>query len=155
MSGDAATKVGFVVGADTGAAAGATATDPVPKGTGRSRRRTARADAPKPGGLGRTAAGPWVPRAAFVAFAVALLAFPRLVGTPTDARQWAEWLCYAMVAVGLDIAWGYGGMLALGQGLFFGLGAYAMAMHLSLDGASTQFGRQGQEVGIPQVHHGH
>ena len=38
-----------------------------------------------------------------------------------------------MVAVGLDLAWGYGGMLALGQGLFFGLGAYAMGMHLSLE----------------------
>ena len=70
---------------------------------------------------------------AFVAFAVVLLACPSFIGNPTDVRQWAEWLCYAMVAVGLDIAWGYGGMLALGQGLFFGLGAYAMGMHLSLE----------------------
>jgi urea transport system permease protein len=77
--------------------------------------------------------GSWGGRAAFVMFAVALFAWPRIAGTPTDARQWAEWLCYAMVAVGLDIAWGYGGMLALGQGLFFGLGAYAMGMHLSLE----------------------
>ena len=75
----------------------------------------------------------WGPRAAFVLFAVGLFAFPRLVGGPTDARQWAEWLCYAMVAIGLDLAWGYGGMLAMGQGLFFGLGAYAMGMHLSLE----------------------
>ena len=37
------------------------------------------------------------------------------------------------IAVGIDIAWGYGGMLALGQGLFFGLGAYAMGMYLSLE----------------------
>ena len=62
-----------------------------------------------------------------------LLAVPSFMGNPTDVRQWAEWLCYAMVAVGLDIAWGYGGMLCLGQGLFFGLGAYAMGMHLSLE----------------------
>jgi urea transport system permease protein len=38
-----------------------------------------------------------------------------------------------MVAVGIDIAWGYGGMLVLGQGVFFGLGAYAMGMYLSLE----------------------
>ena len=37
------------------------------------------------------------------------------------------------VAVGIDIAWGYGGMLVLGQGVFFGLGAYAMGMHLTLE----------------------
>ncbi|MEA2932732.1 MAG: urea transport system permease protein [Actinomycetota bacterium] len=76
---------------------------------------------------------PWAGRAAFVAFAVVLLAFPSLAGDSADARLWAEWLCYAMIAIGLDIAWGYGGMLALGQGLFFGLGAYAMGMHLSLE----------------------
>lgn len=76
---------------------------------------------------------PWTGRAAFVLFAVALLSWPALAGTPSDARLWAEWLCFGMVAVGLDIAWGYGGMLALGQGLFFGLGAYAMGMYLSLE----------------------
>ena len=70
---------------------------------------------------------------AFVALAFGLFALPNLIGDPSDIRQWAEWLCYAMVAVGLDLAWGYGGMLALGQGLFFGLGAYAMGMHLSLE----------------------
>ena len=76
---------------------------------------------------------PWTARMAFLAFAIVLLAVPSFLGNPTDVRQWAEWLCYAMVAVGLDIAWGYGGMLCLGQGLFFGLGAYAMGMHLSLE----------------------
>jgi urea transport system permease protein len=75
----------------------------------------------------------WPTRAAFVAFAVLIFALPSIIGNTTEVRQWAEWLCYAMVAVGLDIAWGYGGMLSLGQGLFFGLGAYAMGMHLSLE----------------------
>ncbi|HET9444310.1 MAG TPA: urea ABC transporter permease subunit UrtC, partial [Acidimicrobiales bacterium] len=86
---------------------------------------------------------PWGGRLAFLVFAAGLFALPGIVGDPSDVRQWAEWLCYAMVAVGLDIAWGYGGMLALGQGLFFGLGAYAMGMHLSLeqvpDGALPSF----------------
>jgi urea transport system permease protein len=75
---------------------------------------------------------PWLARAALVAFGLVLLAAPTVIGDPTEVRRWAEWLCYAMVAVGLDIAWGYGGMLALGQGLFFGLGAYSMGMYLSL-----------------------
>jgi urea transport system permease protein len=83
--------------------------------------------------LAPSADSPWAGRAAFVGFALVLFALPTVIGDRTQVRQWAEWLCYAMVAVGLDIAWGYGGMLVLGQGLFFGLGAYAMGMHLSLE----------------------
>ena len=45
------------------------------------------------------------------------------------------WMIYAIIAVGLDLAWGYGGMLALGQGVFFGLGAY-VAGWLALAGWS-------------------
>lgn len=79
------------------------------------------------------AAARW-PRRIVLAVAVVLLAAgPNLIDDPTRTRQWAEYLCYAVVAVGLDIAWGYGGMLALGQGVFFGLGAYAMGMYLSLE----------------------
>jgi urea transport system permease protein len=44
----------------------------------------------------------------------------------------AKYLCLAMVAVGIGLAWGRGGLLTLGQGVFFGLGGYAMAMHLKL-----------------------
>ncbi|WP_436522502.1 urea ABC transporter permease subunit UrtC [Actinoplanes sp. HUAS TT8] len=44
----------------------------------------------------------------------------------------AKYLCMAIVAVGIGLAWGRGGMLTLGQGVFFGLGGYAMAMHLKL-----------------------
>ncbi|MEN4802832.1 urea ABC transporter permease subunit UrtC [Pantoea agglomerans] len=39
-------------------------------------------------------------------------------------------LCYAVVAVALDLVWGYAGLLSLGHGLFFALGAYAMGMYL-------------------------
>lgn len=76
---------------------------------------------------------PWIARLAIVAFAALLFAWPDVLGDPTRTRQWAEYLCYAMIAVGIDVAWGYGGMLALGQGVFFGLGAYCMGMHLSLE----------------------
>jgi urea transport system permease protein len=44
----------------------------------------------------------------------------------------AKYLCFAIVAVGIALAWGRGGMLVLGQGVFFGLGGYAMGMHLKL-----------------------
>ncbi|VDR27159.1 ABC-type branched-chain amino acid transport system, permease component [Raoultella terrigena] len=39
-------------------------------------------------------------------------------------------LCYAVVAVALDLVWGYAGMLSLGHGIFFALGGYAMGMYL-------------------------
>lgn len=82
---------------------------------------------------GSEGARAWQIRLAFVAFAVVLLAWPHVaLDDPTRIRQWAEYLCYAIIAVGLDLAWGYGGMLALGHGLFFGLGAYSMGMYLSL-----------------------
>jgi urea transport system permease protein len=44
----------------------------------------------------------------------------------------AKFLTFAIIAVGLDLLWGYAGMLSLGQGVFFGLGGYAMAMYLKL-----------------------
>ncbi|HET9442906.1 MAG TPA: urea ABC transporter permease subunit UrtC, partial [Acidimicrobiales bacterium] len=109
----------------TDLAAGAPAA-PAPAAEGAARRRTP---------MARLAPGrnPWVGRGLFVVFAVVLLAWPGVLGDPTRVRQWAEYLCYAMIAVGIDVAWGYGGMLALGQGVFFGIGAYAMGMHLSLE----------------------
>jgi urea transport system permease protein len=51
-----------------------------------------------------------------------------------------KYLTYAFVALGLVLCWGYGGILSLGQGVFFGLGGYCMAMFLKLeasDAAST------------------
>jgi urea transport system permease protein len=69
----------------------------------------------------------------FVLFAVVLLNLPAALADPTRVRQFAEYLCYAMVALGIDIAWGHGNMLTLGQGVFFGLGAYVMGMHLTLE----------------------
>ncbi|WP_163167628.1 urea ABC transporter permease subunit UrtC [Arthrobacter sp. Alg241-R88] len=53
-----------------------------------------------------------------------------------------KFLCFAIVAVGIGLAWGRGGMLTLGQGVFFGLGAYVMAMHMKLADASL-FGGSG------------
>jgi urea transport system permease protein len=41
-----------------------------------------------------------------------------------------KFLCYALVALALDLAWGYTGILSLGHGVFFALGGYAMGMHM-------------------------
>ncbi|MGW6379039.1 urea ABC transporter permease subunit UrtC [Rhodococcus sp. NPDC055112] len=49
-----------------------------------------------------------------------------------------KFLCFAIVAVGIGLAWGRGGMLTLGQGVFFGLGAYMMAMHLKIADAELK-----------------
>jgi len=43
-----------------------------------------------------------------------------------------RFLALAIVALGLDLIWGYTGLLSLGHGVFFGLGGYAIAMHLKL-----------------------
>lgn len=44
-----------------------------------------------------------------------------------------KFLTYAIIAVGIDLIWGYTGILSLGHGVFFGLGAYCMGMFLKLE----------------------
>src|SRR5215207_6272317 len=48
-----------------------------------------------------------------------------------------KYLTYAFVALGLVMCWGCGGILSLGQGVFFGLGGYCMAMFLKLEASSV------------------
>lgn len=45
---------------------------------------------------------------------------------------YGKYLCYAVLATGVNLLWGYTGLLSLGQALFFSLGGYAMGMHLML-----------------------
>ncbi|MBD2872851.1 urea ABC transporter permease subunit UrtC [Paenibacillus arenilitoris] len=70
--------------------------------------------------------------AGYAAAAAALFSAPLFVG---DFRLnlLAKFLAFAIVALGLDLIWGYTGILSLGHGIFFGLGAYAMAMYLKLE----------------------
>ncbi|UBU15739.1 urea ABC transporter permease subunit UrtC [Nonomuraea gerenzanensis] len=65
---------------------------------------------------------------------IALVAAPLLL-EPFRLSLLAKYLCYAIVALGIGLAWGQGGMLTLGQGVFFGLGGYSMAMYLKLQEA--------------------
>ncbi|KAF1023381.1 MAG: hypothetical protein GAK30_00584 [Paracidovorax wautersii] len=60
-----------------------------------------------------------------------------------------KYLSYAFVAVGLVMLWGYGGVLSLGQGVFFGLGGYAMAMFLKLEASDPVSTKIQSTPGIP------
>jgi urea transport system permease protein len=60
-----------------------------------------------------------------------------------------KYLTYAFVAVGLTLCWGYGGILSLGQGVFFGLGGYCMAMFLKLEASDPITTRIQSTPGIP------
>jgi urea transport system permease protein len=77
----------------------------------------------------------WKGPAVFVAVAVIALVVMPLVLEPFRLGLLAKYLCYAIVALGIGLAWGQGGMLTLGQGVFFGLGGYAMGMYLKLNDA--------------------
>ncbi len=43
---------------------------------------------------------------------------------------WGKYLCYALLAISVDLLWGYTGLLSLGQALFFALGGYMHGMYL-------------------------
>ena len=61
----------------------------------------------------------------------------------------AKYLTYSFVAIGLVLCWGYGGILSLGQGVFFGLGGYCMAMFLKLEASSAANTKIQSTPGIP------
>jgi len=60
-----------------------------------------------------------------------------------------KYLTYAFAAVSLVLIWGYGGILSLGQGVFFGLGGYCMAMFLKLEASSPENTAIQSTPGIP------
>src|ERR1700756_17182 len=61
----------------------------------------------------------------------------------------AKYLTYALPILGLVICWGYGGILSLGQGVFFGLGGYCMAAFLKLEASSVENTKIQSTPGIP------
>ena len=96
------------------------------------RRKAARTPAP------RSAAGfvrSWGSLLGIALFAVVLLVVAPAVLSDFRLNNLGKYCCWAIVAVGIGLAWGRGGMLVMGQGVFFALGAYAMAMHLTLETA--------------------
>ena len=81
-------------------------------------------------------AGKWL----FTAIIAVLVLVPLLnLGLPQDSplhvptyvvTLLGKYFCYAMLALALDLIWGYCGILSLGHGAFFALGGYVMGMHL-------------------------
>lgn len=72
------------------------------------------------------------------AMAVLLLVVFPLTLDPFRLNLMGKYLSFAFVAVGIVLAWGYGGILSLGQGIFFGLGGYMMAMFLKLEASAPE-----------------
>lgn len=82
-----------------------------------------------------------VARAPFAWWSIGLLAVLLAVVLPLALDPFrlglaAKYLCLAFAAVGIVLIWGYGGILSLGQGMFFGFGSYAVAMFLKLEAAA-------------------
>ena len=89
----------------------------------------------------------------FVAGLIFLVVLPLLNVLPAEEswlhlsdfrlNQFGKFLAFAILALGLDLIWGYCGVLSLGQGVFFGLGAYCMGMYLALQiGSESVYGSE-------------
>lgn len=76
--------------------------------------------------------------AAHAATAVALLGVVPLTLDGFWITLMGKYLAFAFVAIGVVLAWGYCGILSLGQGIFFGIGGYAMAMFLKLEASAPE-----------------
>ena len=73
----------------------------------------------------------------YIALAVILLVVFPLLLSDFRLNMVGKYLTFAFVAVGLVLCWGETGILSLGQGIFFGLGGYFMAMFLKLEASGT------------------
>ncbi len=80
----------------------------------------------------------WTAIGIFIVVLCAVMPLANLVATPGSTWHVSDYyvtlagkiMCYAIVAIALDLVWGYAGILSLGHGLFFALGGYAMGMYL-------------------------
>jgi urea transport system permease protein len=68
---------------------------------------------------------------------------------PFRLNMVGKYLTYAFVAIGLVMCWGKAGILSLGQGVFFGLGGYCMAMFLKLEASTPEATAIQSTPGIP------
>ena len=98
-----------------------------------------------PPGLGKQRAE----RAVLLLLALLIFALFPLLMSPFRLGLVGKYLTYAFVAVGLVMCWGYGGILSLGQGVFFGVGGYCMAMFLKLEASDPVSTAIQSTPGIP------
>ena len=77
----------------------------------------------------------WV--AAGGAVFVVILPLANVAGFVSDyyLNLFGKYLALAVLALGMDLIWGYMGVLSLGQAIFFGIGAYSIGMHMLLEGS--------------------
>ena len=85
----------------------------------------------------------------FAILAVVIFVALPMALDPFRLNLFGKYLTYAFVAVGLVLCWGAGGILSLGQGIFFGLGGYCMAMFLKLEASSPENTAIQSTPGIP------
>ncbi len=84
---------------------------------------------------------------AYGLFFAALLLLPLYLDDPFWLNRIAKYLVFGMCGVAIALSWGYAGVLNLGQGLFFGLGAYMVAMSLKLQSYTSL--QQGSDEPVP------
>jgi urea transport system permease protein len=77
----------------------------------------------------------WV--AGFAVVFVVGLPLANVAGLVSDyyLNLFGKYLALAILALGMDLIWGYTGILSLGQAIFFGIGAYGIGMHMMLEGS--------------------
>lgn len=83
---------------------------------------------------------------AYGLFIVVVLVMPALLDVFWLNRM-AKYLVFGMLGIAIALSWGYAGILNLGQGLFFGLGAYMLAMSLKLTSPTSL--QQGSDLPVP------
>jgi urea transport system permease protein len=89
----------------------------------------------------------WVSLALFATLVLIVVPLLRLVVPAANPLHLSDYyvillgkiMCYAIVALAMDLIWGYAGILSLGHGLFFALGGYSMGMYLM-----REIGNEGQ-----------
>lgn len=88
----------------------------------------------------------------FSVLVVVLAVCPFLISSTSTVQFLGKCMAYAIVAIALDLIWGYTGMLSLGHGIYFCLGGYCMAMYLRLretNGKITDFMQTGGLTELP------
>ncbi len=85
----------------------------------------------------------------FIVLAVVIFVLLPLALDNFRLNLFGKYLTYAFVAIGLVLCWGAGGILSLGQGVFFGLGGYCMAMFLKLEASTPENTSIQSTPGIP------
>lgn len=84
---------------------------------------------------------------AVYAIFIALIFAAPVFGDEFWLNRISKYLVYGMLGVAIALTWGYAGILNLGQGLFFGLGAYMLAMSLKLSSMTSL--QQGSDKPVP------